>query len=312
MFVGKNKQNGFTIVELLIVVVIIAILAAITIVAYNGIQNRAKTSAAQSAASQAGKKIASSATLNADLYPTYANLATETGLTPGTSASSVYQYTVSGDQKTFCLTSTTNKISYYVSNISLLPTLGACAGHIANGVGQIITNLIDNPSVEVNSSNWSLHGGLTAGGRVSSGGKWVWQGTRNGTTATAMYIAQVSPVTVTQNTNYTASVLVTSSVAQTIQLQIRAGGTTVPLGTGTSVVLAANTPTRISNTVDVGSATNVQLAVLSTSGSVGDVITADEAMLITGSTNYAYSDGNTPGWVWSGTADLSTSSGPAL
>ena len=39
--------NGFTIVELLIVVVVIAILAAITIVSYNGISNRAKSSAVQ-------------------------------------------------------------------------------------------------------------------------------------------------------------------------------------------------------------------------------------------------------------------------
>ena len=36
-----QKQAGFTIVELLIVIVVIAILAAITIVAYNGIQARA-------------------------------------------------------------------------------------------------------------------------------------------------------------------------------------------------------------------------------------------------------------------------------
>jgi prepilin-type N-terminal cleavage/methylation domain-containing protein len=36
------KQKGFTIVELLIVIVVIAILAAISIVAYNGIQQRAK------------------------------------------------------------------------------------------------------------------------------------------------------------------------------------------------------------------------------------------------------------------------------
>jgi prepilin-type N-terminal cleavage/methylation domain-containing protein len=51
-----KKERGFTIVELLIVIVVIAILAAITIVAYNGIQNRAKTTSAQSAAQTAAKK----------------------------------------------------------------------------------------------------------------------------------------------------------------------------------------------------------------------------------------------------------------
>lgn len=37
-----KKQTGFTIVELLIVIVVIGILAAITIVAYNGVQQRAR------------------------------------------------------------------------------------------------------------------------------------------------------------------------------------------------------------------------------------------------------------------------------
>ena len=42
------RSRGFTIVELLIVIVVIAILASISIVAYNGVQNRAHDTAVQS------------------------------------------------------------------------------------------------------------------------------------------------------------------------------------------------------------------------------------------------------------------------
>jgi prepilin-type N-terminal cleavage/methylation domain-containing protein len=49
----KRNQHGFTIVELLVVIVVIGILAAITIVAYTGIGDKAKTSSLQSDLSNA-------------------------------------------------------------------------------------------------------------------------------------------------------------------------------------------------------------------------------------------------------------------
>lgn len=52
-----NKRTGFTIVELLIVIVVIAILATISIVAYNGVQTRAKQAAQQAAATQTERSI---------------------------------------------------------------------------------------------------------------------------------------------------------------------------------------------------------------------------------------------------------------
>ena len=52
----KKSTNGFTIVELLIVIVVIAILAAISIVAYNGIRERAQVSAASQDIANASKK----------------------------------------------------------------------------------------------------------------------------------------------------------------------------------------------------------------------------------------------------------------
>jgi prepilin-type N-terminal cleavage/methylation domain-containing protein len=52
-----RKRYGFTIVELLIVIVVIAILAAISIVAYNGIQQRARDNIRKSDLAQIEKSL---------------------------------------------------------------------------------------------------------------------------------------------------------------------------------------------------------------------------------------------------------------
>lgn len=56
MLMYRHGNPGFTIVELLIVVVVIAILATISIVAYTGIQNRGNDAAIQSDLKMIGKQ----------------------------------------------------------------------------------------------------------------------------------------------------------------------------------------------------------------------------------------------------------------
>ena len=53
----RYGKNGFTIVELLIVIVVIGILAAITIVAFNGVQERANSSTVRSDLGSIAKKV---------------------------------------------------------------------------------------------------------------------------------------------------------------------------------------------------------------------------------------------------------------
>ena len=69
----SSNQRGFTIVELLIVIVVIAILAAITIVAYNGIQNRAADTAVKTDLHNVAQKLAVFKVDNGR-YPTAAQL----------------------------------------------------------------------------------------------------------------------------------------------------------------------------------------------------------------------------------------------
>lgn len=66
--------QGFTIVELLIVVVVVAILAAITVVSYNGISSRAKTATVESSVADLKKKVELYRVGSDGQYPTYADL----------------------------------------------------------------------------------------------------------------------------------------------------------------------------------------------------------------------------------------------
>jgi general secretion pathway protein G len=101
-----KDERGFTIVELLIVIVVIGILAAIVIVAYNGVQNRANTTKAQTNAS-AVQKVAEAYNADNGVYPgTIAHFAAATSVKLPTGVA-----VVSAAATPFGLTSTNGKTS---------------------------------------------------------------------------------------------------------------------------------------------------------------------------------------------------------
>lgn len=123
----NRYHSGFTIIELLIVIVVIAILAAITIVAYNGITSKAQVAAVQSDAEQAAKKVAAYVVTNAGQYPTTladAGLNNSSGVT--------YQYTPNQTGGDYCITATVGSVSANAGgfgNEVNTSTLGPCLGH---------------------------------------------------------------------------------------------------------------------------------------------------------------------------------------
>jgi prepilin-type N-terminal cleavage/methylation domain-containing protein len=133
---NKNNRRGFTIVELLIVIVVIAILATIVIIAYNGIQQRAHLTVLKSDLTSAVTTL-SIANVNTGTYPadlSSANLKASAGTT--------YQYTIIGGS--YCVTGINSGVAYMVSTANPTPTAGVCPGDSTPGSsvnGGVVTTL---------------------------------------------------------------------------------------------------------------------------------------------------------------------------
>ena len=91
---NRSWARGFTIVELLIVIVVIAVLATITIIAFNGLQRRAIQSSLQADVNKAKKKVMLYQAENGT-YPTAINCTTpsSTEICVEPSGSNTYSYT---------------------------------------------------------------------------------------------------------------------------------------------------------------------------------------------------------------------------
>lgn len=140
----RKSVNGFTIVELLIVIVVIAILAAISIVAYNGIQDRARSSASQSAVRQAANKAAVYMAENDACAPSLTTLGISN------SADTKYQYScnTTPNPDVYCVTADVSGQLFYVdSAVRPTPTSGVCSTY-----NFLLWNEADGPAPVPNST----------------------------------------------------------------------------------------------------------------------------------------------------------------
>lgn len=122
----KNRvgmQRGFTIVELLIVVVVIAILAAVTLVAYTGIRESATASLIQGELAQNLKTLQIEYVRGGDLYPD-ASFAS-TGIQVGTSSTASYE--PAADRKSFCLHIANQGQVFRLTSTDNAPVAGLCS-----------------------------------------------------------------------------------------------------------------------------------------------------------------------------------------
>jgi len=317
---SKRADNtGFTIVELLIVVVVIAILAAITLVSYNGVTSQARGAAAQAAARQVADKIALYSLDNKGALPTSLSDANinETGSTS-------YQYRLFNDSKSYCLTATNKTVSYYIDNDShTAPTAGACDGHGVNG-GEVVTNLVTNPGIISTLGYFVNNQGSTAPVLSSSSSaaanRTHEQGIRlsistSGTLANAGVYRQAPDLDPSKA--YVASVWIRSNKSLTYALHIEQrndAGNNIGTLVSSTVTLGGNTWKRLTLTAPPKEGRIRFTFCVYGSGNVsaGDTVDFDDFMVTEGTTIYNFADGNSPGWIWNGTPNNSTSTGPAL
>ncbi len=303
------KQKGFTIVELLIVIVVIGILAAITIVAYNGVQERARVSTVSSSLSQAAKKLAVYQVDNPDLYP--ADKAALDAIGIKDTASVTYQYTRTATiPNTYCITATTGPTSYKIMNTNTTPQQGGCAGHGTGGVAAV-TNLAPNPSFENTLTGWN--NGMKSGDTALLSTTQAYSGAYSValTAASNSVDSYFEEHVALQPGTYTVSgyAYITSSGPTFVNREAmfyNVTGLSATPGTVTYNRSLLNQWQRVSATFTTTTAGTLGIRFYTPNGTSY----FDAVMLTAGSTVTGYADGHTSNWVWNGAINNSTSTGP--
>lgn len=126
---NRVSKRGFTIVELLIVIVVLGILVTITVVAFNGVNRQATTAGLKADLKSSANKLLVYKVDANDRYPATLE---DAGVSNSETVTYVYTYT-SGTNE-FCMTgfpSSDLAVPHYVDTTSAgVPQEGTCSGHV--------------------------------------------------------------------------------------------------------------------------------------------------------------------------------------
>ena len=159
---GKaNEREGFTIVDLLIVIVVIGILATVSLVAYTGIQAKAADVVLKSDLKQAQTQLELDRMYNNSYLATKEGANGNKGLPA--SPETVYEYTLAGGD--YCLTASSSRAStaFNIDSTTSIMAEGLCTGHVGTGGGGNVPLTCPSGFIPVPGNNlFSTQGGFCA------------------------------------------------------------------------------------------------------------------------------------------------------
>jgi len=308
----KLHRNGFTIVEVLVVVMVIGILVAITTMSYVAVTNNAKQQTALTDAQTASSYILKYKA-NTGGYP--ANQADFDGLkTPNVQSTMTYAYDPNTNY--YCVMATMGTFTARVRGSSSKAEIGTCPD-------TPVANLVENPSVATltgYSGSSAYDYSAAAGNNVLmsnggySGSTYVRRTFTGGGVGGIYYSTAAGGTKMSSaSTYYSYSGWVRTSKATSIivKVEFRDASTGTVLGVVTGTPTATNNSGWTRVTYSGGGPANARVGinfVSITPWNTGDYMDLDAVMFNAGAV-YQYGDGSLANWAWLGTADASASVG---
>lgn len=319
--VKRNKDSGFTIVELLIVIVIIGILATIVIVSYNGITKKARESTLMSDLNNDARLLEMYKVENGD-YPAQGSEGqVNNGHGLVGSNGNVLTYSVLAGK--YCLEAkdSSGQYAYKVEQDKSGISEGACQ---VMPTGPVITNLYTvDPSFEAATSYlFSVNNGGSASASIET------TGVVNGQEFRRLTFTGTGILNVRENNGSWGFTHVTPGQILNASVYVRSSVSGIGVSLGFFWRGPAGQPGGLSNettealsgswqrmsvvTTVPAAMDSTQLSLRSTDNfTSGNTVDIDAIMITQGNTLYRYADGDSLGWSWSGTPYQSTSSGPS-